>query len=493
MPLMNEIPDSFWSLFRSYNRETYIEALLKISEEYQYNNYYLSREVCIQVLADYFSQRRISIMQEEQETDADVLEPPATRILNWLVRTGWLKRLEDYTAGVTNIIIPDYSAVFIDAFERLFGEDEDDTEIYIQNIYAILYSYRNDAKGSERLLKTALVNTRKLNKALQDMLHNMDKFFDSLLEKNFYGDLLKEHLNGYVQEIVRKKYHILKTSDNFYIYKNDIKQWLKEIRENLARSDAETIEIMETVKKAEGEPRDATGAIEREADTDLAGRWDGKYVHTADSHAQSAADMVDQIERGFDDIEHRIANMDREHMKYVRATVTRLNYLLNEEEDMRGMIVSLLNRMSGAGDRDEILAQAAARMNFSQIEIISEKSLYKRRKGKAVFRDNLEPDEEMPELAREDVLRLNRIHNRYSRKEIEAFIEGRMQGDCLEVGKDFVHSDEDFEMLILAYDYAARKGSRYRVRRGEEQEIDSGRYRYPALIFERVKVRRNEG
>ena len=132
-------------------------------------------------------------------------------------------------------------------------------------------------------------------------------------------------------------------------------------------------------------------------------------------------------------------------------------------------------------------------MNFSQIEIISEKSLYKRRKGKAVFRDNLEPDEEMPELAREDVLRLNRIQNRYSRKEIEAFIEGRMQGDCLEVGKDFVHSDEDFEMLILAYDYAARKGSRYRVRRGEEQEIDSGRYRYPALIFERVKVRRNEG
>ncbi|MFR1037698.1 MAG: Wadjet anti-phage system protein JetA family protein [Clostridium sp.] len=30
------------------------------------------------------------------------------------------------------------------------------------------------------LLKTALVNTRKLNKTLQDMLHNMDKFFASL-------------------------------------------------------------------------------------------------------------------------------------------------------------------------------------------------------------------------------------------------------------------------------------------------------------------------
>ena len=45
-----DIPDSFWSLFRSVNRDHYIEALLKISEEYEYNNYFLSREVCIQVL-----------------------------------------------------------------------------------------------------------------------------------------------------------------------------------------------------------------------------------------------------------------------------------------------------------------------------------------------------------------------------------------------------------------------------------------------------------
>lgn len=50
MQLRNEIPDTFWSLFRSVNRDIYIEALLCINEEYQYNNYFLTREVCIQVL-----------------------------------------------------------------------------------------------------------------------------------------------------------------------------------------------------------------------------------------------------------------------------------------------------------------------------------------------------------------------------------------------------------------------------------------------------------
>ena len=58
------------------------------------------------------------------------------------------------------------------------------------------------------------------------------KFFERLLNKQSYDELLKEHLEGYVEEVVRRKYHILKTSDNFYIYKMDIKRWLKEMRED---------------------------------------------------------------------------------------------------------------------------------------------------------------------------------------------------------------------------------------------------------------------
>ncbi len=119
MAFIYEIPDSFYSLFRSYNRETYVEALLRINEEYQYNNYFLSKELCLQVLSEYFSRKKISIMREEQETEEDVKESFPSRILNWLLKTGWLERLEDYEQGVTNIIIPDYAAIMIEAFERL--------------------------------------------------------------------------------------------------------------------------------------------------------------------------------------------------------------------------------------------------------------------------------------------------------------------------------------------------------------------------------------
>ena len=96
MQLRFEIPESFWSLFRSVNRETYIEALMAINEEYQYSNYFLTREVCIQVLRDLYMKKQIELKREEDETEFDMLETPSARILNWLIRKGWLKKIEDY-------------------------------------------------------------------------------------------------------------------------------------------------------------------------------------------------------------------------------------------------------------------------------------------------------------------------------------------------------------------------------------------------------------
>ena len=228
MQLMNEIPDTFWSLFRSVNRDIYIEALLCINEEYEYNNYFLTKEVCIQILSDMNVKKRFELQREENDTDFDMLETPSSRILNWLLRAGWLKRIEDYNTLVTNIVIPDYAAVMIDAFEKLNSEDASETDIYIQNVYATLYAFRNDPRASVGLLRTALVNTRRLNKALQDMLHNMNKFFVEALAAGFLlvGSCGND-LDSYVEEIVWKKYHILKTSDNFYIYKMDITKHLQ--------------------------------------------------------------------------------------------------------------------------------------------------------------------------------------------------------------------------------------------------------------------------
>lgn len=455
MKFIYDIPDSFWSLFRSVNRDLYMEALLKISEEYEYNNYFLSKEVCVQVLSDWNVRKRIWTEQEEYETELDLLETPANRILNWLIRTQWLKKLDDFSTMTTNIVIPDYAAVFIEAFEHLTNPRLEDTQVYIQNVYATLFSFKHDTRANVSMLKTALVNTRKLNKALQDMLHNMDKFFGRLLEQQFYGNILQEHLDSYVEEVVKKKYHMLKTNDNFYIYKMDIKKCLREMRE-----DEQWLERVRAKSQAEG------------------------------GRDEDVLDMIDAIERGFDDIEHRIANMDREHSKYIRATVTRLNYMLSGEADMRGLIVQLLNHLSistegtaGAG-QEERLDQIADCVNLSMFEILSEKSLYKRRRRRD-FLSKMEPQPPAEELSKDAVLKLNKIQARYSKQEIEDFIEERMRGDYMRAGELSIDDNETFEKLILAYDYSTRKESRYKVLEGEQEQIENGMYRYPNLVFVR--------
>ena len=455
MQLRNEIPDSFWSLFRSVNREIYIDALLCITEEYEYSNYYLTREICIQVLNDMNAKKRYELQREENDTDYDMLETQASRILNWLLKAGWLKKIEDYNTFVTNIVIPDYAAIFIEAFEKIDSDDLEETDIYIQNVYATLFSFRNDPRVSLSMLRTALVNTRKLNKALQDMLHNMDKFFGRLLEQESYGELLKEHLDGYVEEIVRKKYHILKTSDNFYIYKMDIKKCLREMREN-----EEWIENVRNRSKMMGDVK------------------------------EDVLDLLDMIERGFDDIEHRISNMDKEHTKYVRATVTRLNYLLSGETDTKGLVVQLLNQMSVSekDKKEEMIRKTGEKMNLSLLEMLSEKSLYKRKRGRKDFVSQMSADETLDDLAKEDVLRLNRVQVRYHKKQIEDFIEANMTDEIMDASKIDISDEENFEKLILAYDYSTRKNSKYMILEEEPEIIEHGPYKYPALKFVRRSV-----
>ena len=71
--------------------------------------------------------------------------------------------------------------------------------------------------------------------------------------------------------------------------------------------------------------------------------------------------------------------------------------------------------------------------------------------------ESLAEEEDRGELSGEEVLRLNKIQNRYSRREVETFILSRMKDGRMEVTQDTVCSEEDFEKLVLAYDRSSRK------------------------------------
>ena len=122
---------------------------------------------------------------------------------------------------------------------------------------------------------------------------------------------------------------------------------------------------------------------------------------------------------------------------------------------------------------------------MSLLEMLSEKSLYKRRKPREDFISQMAEDETIEDLNREDVLKLNRILQRYSKQEIEAFIEEHMKDDVMDVETLKIADEESFEKLILAYDYSTRRNSKYIVLEEDAPQIENGYYKYPALKFVR--------
>lgn len=447
------IPEQFFSLFISRNRYIYIESLLLIYDEYLYNDYFLSKETCIQLLSDCFANRIVDISADDTKEDTDKQEPVATRIFTKLVNFGWLRKIEDYNALKTNVVIPDYASIFIETFKKLDNPTEDETDLYIQNVYTNLYSFYHDNKAGMELLKTAMVNTAKLNRALQDMLHNMDKFFETLLKQESYEDLLQEHLNGYVENIVNKKYALLKTGDNFYIYKNDIKTLLKQIR-----VDEERQALLEKKMLMSGK--------------------------NSDEIRQEMFEILDHVERGITNMEKRISRIDSEHSKYVRATVRRLEYMLNNDDNVKGNVVKLLGMMNEKR-KDKILTKIADTILLNDFALLSKDSLYQKRGKRKTFEETIEIEEKVEaDLTAEEILKLNQNKNRYSKKEIESFIFQRMDSGTYITDETSIKTQEEFELLILAYDHSIRKSSPFTVLRNEEL-IQNDKYSYPKLTFQR--------
>ncbi len=452
-----KISQLFWNLFYSKNRYIYIESLMVIYDEYLYNDYFLTKETCIQIIAEHFSDRIIDISTDDDEQDFDSMEPIATKIINKLIRFTWLKKVEDYSSFKTNIVIPDYASAFIEVFKKLSNPDSSDTDLYIQNVYTNIYSFYYDTKVGMDLLKTAMVNTTRLNRSLQDMLHNMDQFFGAILEKENYEELLEEHLDIYVETIINKKYSLLKTSDNFYIYKNDIKKLLRAIQDDDSR-----LHILKQKMMAEGKKEED---IENEFQ-----------------------DIIYEIERGILNMEKRIAHIDTEHSKYVRATVSRLEYLLSNDDSVQGNIVTLLNLLSREDD-SKILSKVSDSILINDLTIISNESLYKKRGKQKVFEETVEVEEVVEEeLSKEAILQINKNKNRYSQLQIEQFIMGQMENGSFHTKEHPITTDEEFELLILAYDYSMRKKSPFHVVPGAKDKIISGKYTYPDMIFEKNEV-----
>jgi len=205
---------------------------------------------------------------------------------------------------------------------------------------------------------------------------------------------------------------------------------------------------------------------------------EGKSKEAAD---EEIAEVLDAIERGISNMEKRITHIDSEYSKYIKATVSRLEYLLNNDDNTKGNIIELLH-LIGRKNKNEILADVGKKINFQDLTIVSQDSFYKK-KLKRVFEETVSSDETYEELTRDQVLRMNKINQRYTSEDIEQFVFEKMQEGIFSTDNFLIENEKQFELLILAYDYGIRRHSPYTVSLEDNGFVIHGKYQYPKLTF----------
>ena len=190
MILNKRIPPDFYKLFRSRNREAYMQFLVAIYRENNeiYAAIGLTVDECRTIIETTMMKAGILWQQEDGEEETVMEEETAmaegndevqfpsdspSGILNRLIRWGWLKSDFDEKLNTYIISFPVYSQLYTELFLKL-GEEEDSREREsILSIYSALFTYVSDSEQNNEILKSALQTSRRLGQLLSNMQDGM--------------------------------------------------------------------------------------------------------------------------------------------------------------------------------------------------------------------------------------------------------------------------------------------------------------------------------
>ena len=299
MILKKKIPADFYKLFRTKNRDAYMQFLVAIYEENNeiYASLGLTVEECRAIIADTIRKARIVWEQEEFEEgeEADTLFPDdsPSGMLNRLIRWGWLKSDFDEKLNTSVISFPEYSQLYVELFQKLFSEDNSRERESILAIYSALFTYQTDQDKNKDILKHALRTSKRLGQLLSNMQDGMRSYFDELSgKKNFIG--IQEVLVEEINNSDSRKYAILTTTDSFYRYKEAVKELISQILNANDRKKEELIRAGVTLEPG--------SLMQRRNQYSL-------------DYCEDTSQLVYQIEREFDLIEKKYNKMIEQKTK----------------------------------------------------------------------------------------------------------------------------------------------------------------------------------
>ncbi len=464
MKLFDIVPQNLFTILASPNREVYVSSLFVIRKAFK-QEMSIRKDDLVSMLISSLDEEMMEMefQDDSGEENAeeiktiDSLSGQAHFIIRRLRETGWIDTEYQVDSFDENITLPEYTVKLINLLYSLTEEQQKEYNSFVYNTYAAIKvadQERDDFMINALL--TAYDNTIHLVDELKTLHNNIRRYHQQLNEYISVNDILKGHFDEYKKLIMDKIYHPLKTMDSVPRFKAPIQKilnsWLSDypLRERMAEQ-----------------------AVLR-----------GKYKDRGEAVEQVTIKIGDILDI-YEKLDGMLEEIDRKNAAYTRASVEKMQYLLNTDRSIKGKLVELLSRCTPENAKsEETIAHLSEIVSLYSQGYAEEKSLYIRTSR---IRDKSEKPLEIRSEEGQDqdeaYLRqfIERVKNSYSHTRVMAYVKELMgDSDVISSREIQLANDEEFILLLLATLKSAEKNVFYRIE-FLDNDIDSNGYKIPEM------------
>lgn len=456
MSLFDKVPENFFNIFISSNRDILIDALLVLHKEFKDSSNPFGKDQIVTVLESHLDKRVFEYKEDGETLKNKTLREYSTAIYRVLLKFGWIEEQHDIENFLVYISMPPYASALLDTINNIINPRFDQTEGCVTNIYLNLKAI-NDESAKYMFLENAYQNTVTLNRLLADMLHNIKIFFDVLLDQSKLGFIFN-HFNDYINEISNKRYHPFKTNDNVYKFRMEIVKMTNELiyNDNTQYTIATQMKLKNNITMEEANDR--------------------------------VLGYLDDIHTTFSNLDGKLDQIDKRYSQYLRTTEARIRYISNRDKDFVGNLTNVLKLASEKNSIIPVLFKETAR--FNNFRSLNMQSLYTVRKVKEKFNpmqtkvtkptaDGRKGMEKMLDMKWVDRMA-------YSQPQIKQYLQLLFgESDTLHSRDVFISDDIEFVKFILAISLVVKLRSGYKLTVLNEDDVHTNGYILPAMIVKR--------
>lgn len=459
MDLFKIVSENFFSILTSKNKEIYLEALFVLRRVYK-QEMLIKKDDLVAILISKLEDRIMNIDLEEGdiliEVNFSTLAHFVIRKLKW---AGWIDSYENEIFEEI-IVMNDYSIKILNVLSEIMDTSVKEYNSLVFSTYSTLKLANEERNVYSYLgLVKAYENTQRLLDELKSLLNNIRIYHQSIIEHEDIRGIFENHFVQFKQLIADKIIHPLKTLDSIPRYKNPILSILKEWM-----IDPDIREIM------------VDSAMAR------------NNLTTREEAIDSVVIMIGEIIDIYEGLNELMDEIDRKNTAYTRATVEKIQYLLNTDRGIKGKIIEILksiNKTDEIKTKDIIDAMTESTKLFKQ-GYLDEFSPFteriRRQKGESLPL-KVESDIDFSELKIELEDFKKRLRNSYSHSKVMEFIKEQLDNN-IEITTKGIHvnDDDSFIKLFLATMKHDEKNVFYEVEFLNDYVVVNG-YRVPNMTI----------